>query len=64
MQRVAAGQLSFNAAPKAGKRQVDTASLKLSGAFPARALVDDEGQWAQLSHGEQVIVRVIGAGIG
>jgi hypothetical protein len=64
MRRVAPGQLSFDAAPKAGKRQVDTASLKLSGAFPARALVDEEGRWPQLGHGEQVIVRVIELGSG
>jgi hypothetical protein len=64
MRRVAPGQLSFDAAPKAGRRQVDTASLKLSGAFPARALVDDEGRWPQLGHGEQVIVKVIELGSG
>jgi hypothetical protein len=64
MQRVAAGQLSFDAGKRAGKRQVDTASLKLSGAFPARALVDDEHRWPQLAHGEQVVVRVIELGSG
>jgi hypothetical protein len=40
------------------------AALKLSGAFPARALVDDEGQWPQLGHGEQVIVQVFELGSG
>jgi hypothetical protein len=64
VRRIVAGQLSFDAAPKAGKRTVDTASLKLSGTFPARALVDDEGRWPQLGHGEQVIVQVIELGSG
>ena len=64
MRRVAPGQISFDAAPRAGKRQVDTTSLKLSGAFPGRALVDDKGCWPQLGHGEQVIVRVIELGSG
>jgi hypothetical protein len=64
MRRVVAGQLSFDAAPKAGKRAVDTASLKLSGAFPGRALVDAEGRWPQLGHGEEVVVQVIELGSG
>lgn len=64
MRRVAQGQLSFDAAPKAGRRHVDAAALKLSGAFPARALVDGDGQYPQLGHGEQVIVRVIEMGSG
>lgn len=64
MKRVAPGQLSFDAAPKGGGRQVAMTALKLSGAFPARALVDDEFRWPQLGHGEQVIVRVIELGSG
>lgn len=64
MKRVAPGQLSFAAAPKGGRRQVELASLKLSGAFPARALVDDEGAFPQLDHGEQVIVKVVELGSG
>lgn len=64
MRRVAPGQLSFDAAPRGGRRQVDSAALKLSGTFPARALVDDEGRWPQLGHGEQVIVKVIELGSG
>lgn len=59
MRRVAHGQLSFDAAPKAGKCSVDTASLKLSGTFARAATVDAKGEWPQLGHGEEVVVQVV-----
>lgn len=59
MRRVAHGQLSFDAAPKAGKRAVDMAAIKLSGMFPPEAVIDNEGRWPQLEAGERVKVVVV-----
>lgn len=64
MKRVAHGQLSFDAAPKAGKRSVDTASIKLSGTFAHAAIVDDNAEFPQLGQGEEVIVQVVEKGTG
>lgn len=64
MRRVAHGQLSFDAAPKAGKRSVDLASIKLSGTFSSAAIIDAEGKWPQLGHREEVVVQVLEKGSG
>jgi len=62
MRRVAAGQLSFDVAPK-GKRPPVTAAISLSGTFSAAAITTDAGM-PQLGHGEQVVVQVVEQGSG
>lgn len=57
MQRVAPGQLSFDAAPK-GRKRPDIASVSLSGRFGSGAIVSDDGGFPQLSHGEVMLVIV------
>jgi hypothetical protein len=57
MQRVAAGQLSFDAAPKS-RRRPHMSSVALSGKFGSEQIINEDGEFPQLSHGDDVLVIV------